>query len=116
MARIYPRLPVEVVIVFACFDEKSVIQIDHSFSYKCVPLLTDSSPIARLLPAILINKLHIKTMFPKIIRFIPQILKSRLEYAFLSLSIDLVILIIVDFIDSLLYLELEDHCFHLQGH
>ena len=116
MARIYPRLSVEVVIIFASFNEKSIIQIDHPLSYKRVPFFSNSSTIARLLPPILINKFYVKAVFPKIIRFIPQVLKSRLKYPFLPLSKDLLIPIIVDFISSLLYLELEDGCFHLQSH
>jgi len=76
VARVYPRLTAEEVIVGGCFGEESIVEVNHASSHEGVPLFSNSTSIARLQLTFRINKASLDIEQPKMVGLVSQFLKS----------------------------------------
>ena len=91
MTRVDPWLSVKKVEIIGCFDKKPIVEVNHASGDPCIPLLGYPISIARLNLTLDVHKLDTKLVHPKVIRFMSQLFKGWLKYAFLSLGHHLLI-------------------------
>jgi hypothetical protein len=114
MPGIDPRFPVEVVIVFRGFGEKTIVEIHHPLGQIRVPLFPYSSTIPRLLFPIQTDEADIEIIEPEPIGLVPQRLKSRFKNSLFSPGQDLVVSLVVALLAQLVEFKLKNLVFDLE--
>lgn len=69
MSWVNPWLTIEEIIVFRCFGEKGIVEIDHALSYQGEPIFSHSISLPTFNSTLFIHKFNNEFFIPKSIRF-----------------------------------------------